>query len=92
MADFNFVGVFNAIKENNNQYYEIGSVIRKDFIEEINFEDRKIFINRIPVRMKSDNSRIVEQYDEYLYENDGNTIRAKVKDVLNVGGEYIVPL
>jgi len=92
LANINFIGLFDAVKESSNGYFDIQSVIRKDLVEEMDFEDRRIFVNRIPVRMKPDNSRIVEQYDEYLFENDGNTIQAKAKEVLNIGGEYIVPL
>ncbi|MCF7794324.1 MAG: type I-B CRISPR-associated protein Cas5b [Candidatus Cloacimonetes bacterium] len=96
IADFKYVGLFEGkSSERKNDFIEICSTIPKRLIgenEEIDFENRKIFINNIPVRMKSDNSRIVEHYDEYLFDSDGNGIRAKMGNVLKVGGEYIIPL
>ncbi|HHE37660.1 MAG TPA: type I-B CRISPR-associated protein Cas5 [Candidatus Cloacimonetes bacterium] len=96
IADFKYVGLFEGRSfETDDDFIDISSTIPKRLIgddEEIDFENRKIFINNIPVRMKSDNSRIVEHYDEYLFDSEGKNIRAKIGNVLEVGGEYIIPL
>ncbi|NQT64658.1 MAG: type I-B CRISPR-associated protein Cas5 [FCB group bacterium] len=96
IADFKFVGIFEEkTVDSNIKYHEINSVIPKRLIVEngeIDFENRKIFVNNIPVRMRSDNSRIVEQYSEYLFDSDGKPIRAFVNNIIKVGGDYIIPL
>lgn len=96
IADFKYVGLFEGKSvDTNDNFIDISSTIPKRLIgedDEIDFENRKIFINNIPVRMKSDNSRIVEHYDEYLFDSEGKNIRAKIGNVLEVGGEYILPL
>jgi len=96
LADFEFIGIFNEepVKSTDN-YQEINSIIPKKLIgemERIDFENRKIFSNNIPVRMKADNSRIVEQYDEYIFDIEGRPIRAKIDNVMNVGGDHIIPI
>ncbi|OQY02103.1 MAG: type I-B CRISPR-associated protein Cas5 [Desulfobacteraceae bacterium 4572_130] len=96
LADFKYIGFFEEEKvKSNNKFYEINSIISKRSIgknEEIDFENRKIFINNIPVRMKSNNSRIVEKYGEYLFDSDGKSIKAIVGNVTKVGKDYIVQL
>ncbi|MBL7110111.1 MAG: type I-B CRISPR-associated protein Cas5 [Candidatus Marinimicrobia bacterium] len=96
IADFEFIGFFESEEViTNREFLEINSTIPKRLIgdnDEIDFENRKIFVNNIPVRMKPDNSRIVEQYGEYLFDSDGKPIRAIVGNVEKVGGDYIIPL
>jgi CRISPR-associated protein Cas5h len=96
IADFKFVGIFESKSvETRDSFVEISSIISKRLLDEnckIDFFNRKIFLNNIPVCMKSDNSRIVIHYDDYLFDSDGNKIRAKIPNVLEVGGEYIIPL
>lgn len=96
IADFEFMGLFDSLEiENNGEFFEINSIIPKRLIgdnEQIDFTNRKIFVNNIPVRMRPDNSRIVEQYDEYLFDSDGKPIRANIKNVLKIGDNHIIPL
>lgn len=96
IADYKYVGLYEGKNvERKNDFIEISSTIPKSLIgenEEIDFENRKIFINNIPVRMKTDNSRIVEHYGEYLFDSEGDKIRAKIGNVSEVGGENIIPL
>ncbi|MEK0350386.1 MAG: type I-B CRISPR-associated protein Cas5b [Nitrosopumilus sp.] len=96
IADFEFVGLFEGKSiKSNGEFCKIHSIIPKRLIgknEQIDFEHRKIFVNNIPVRMKSDNSRIVEHYDEYLFDSDGKPIRAIVGNVMKIGDDYIIPL
>jgi len=96
LADFEYIGLFESKPfDVNGEFLEVHSIIPKKFIgenEQIDFENRKIFVCNIPVRMKSDNSRIVEQYDEYLFDSDGKPIRAIVNGIIEVGGDHIIPL
>ncbi len=96
IADFKFMGIFEGETiESNDEFWEINSIIPKKLIgenDEIEFENRKIFVNNIPVRMRTDNSRIVEQYDEYLFDSDGKPIRAIIGNITKVGEDYIIPL
>lgn len=95
LADFQFVNIIDSKPvKSNGKFLHIHSIIPKRLIgdmEIIDFENRKIFMNNIPVRMRSDNSRIVEHYGEYLFDSDGKPIRAKISNVLRVGGEHIIP-
>ncbi len=96
LADFDCLGLYEGVPfKSNGEFCEINSVIPKKLIganNQIDFENRKIFVNNIPVRMKSDNSRIVEQYDEYLFDSDGKPIRAIVGGVIQVGDDNIISL
>lgn len=94
LANFTYIGSFKGEKiSGSNEHLNIHSVIRTDLVEDIDFEGKKIFANRIPVRMKPDNSRIVEQYSEYLFESEGQPIRAKVREYTKFqNGDCIVPL
>jgi hypothetical protein len=43
--------------------------------------------------MKTDNSREVERYSEYLFDNNGQSLWAKVREYVEIGnGERIVLL
>jgi CRISPR-associated protein Cas5h len=96
LANFEFIGLFEEEEiQASGEYIEIHSIIPKRCIgemERIDFENRKIFINNIPVRMKADNTRIIEQYDEYLFDSDAQPIRAIIDGVLKIGGDHIVPI
>lgn len=96
IADFEFVGIYEGETiQTNGEFCEINSTIPKSLIgenDEIDFENRKIFVNNIPVRMRPDNSRIVEQYGEYLFDSDGKSIRAMVGNITKIGDDYIIPL
>ena len=96
LANFEYIGLFEAEQiQSNGEFHEIHSLIPKRIIgenETIDFENRKIFMNNIPVRMKTDNSRIVEQYEEYLFDSEGQPIRAIVDGILKIGGDYIIPI
>lgn len=96
LANFEFVGVFEEERlDSNGEYIDVHSIIPKRLIgemEHLDFNNRKIFMNNIPVRMKSDNSRIVEEYDEYLFDSDGQPIKAVIDGVIKIGGDHIIPI
>jgi len=77
----------------DDQFVEICSVIRKDILKEVQFEERVIYSTRIPVRMKTDGGREVERYSEYLFDNNGQNLRASVREFEELSnGERIVLL
>lgn len=96
LADFKFVGIFDAQPLSMpEEAIAIHSAIPKHAIGSdgvIRFEGRKVFANNIPVVMRPDNSRVVERYEEVLFDSDGNPIPARVDGVLNVGGDHILPI
>ncbi len=94
LADYKFVGLFNGDKRSGNQHsVEINSVIRKDLVDEISFKERVIYSTKIPVRMKPDGSRQVEQYSDYLFDTNGKNLFARVKEYYELeNGDRIVPL
>ncbi len=79
LADFRFVGVFEG-KEIKNYEGEVCTVIPKKhlgqkgiFIE----ENKKYFKEKIPIKMTTD--RVVEIYDDIIYEPEGKTISCNLK-------------
>jgi CRISPR-associated protein Cas5h len=94
LADYSYIGLFDGqTKMGDDQFVEIDSVIRKDILKEVQFEERVIYSTRIPVRMKTDGSRIVEQYSDYLFDNNGQSLWAQVKEYEEISnGERIVLL
>ncbi len=96
LANFQYIGIHEEEKITaKGDFLDVHSIIPKRMIgemERIDFTNRKIFASNIPVRMRTDNSRIVEQYDEYLFDSDGKPIRAVIDQVLKVGGDHIIPL
>lgn len=94
IADFVFLSEC-AISEklNGKEFVDIHSVIplNKDTKVDLLQYGKKYFKERIPVEMLP--GRIVTEYQEVLYEIEGKTIRAKVKDAVKLNnGDVIVPL
>jgi len=79
LADFKFVDIKN-FKEKNNKICEISSIVPLGLIKEqgIQFVNgRKYCKEIIPINMTKE--RIVENYEEILYEENGKTIYANMK-------------
>lgn len=79
LAGFNFVGVYEA-KEKQKEKVEISSVISISNLIEKGIEiqpERKYFKEKIPIKMTQE--RIVEIYEDVIYEPEGKTIRAYLK-------------
>ena len=94
LADYSYIGLFEGqTKTGEDLFVEIHSVIRKDILTEVQFEERVIYSTRIPVRMKTDRSREVERYSEYLFDNNGQSLWTKVREYEEISnGERIVLL
>jgi CRISPR-associated protein Cas5h len=79
LADFKFKGVFNAVQINDGQQSELFTPISASNLQQNDIEievNKKYFKEKMPIRMNPD--RVVEIYDDMIYEPDGKTIKAKV--------------
>lgn len=97
LADFKYVGEYDSEKIESNKFkldnegVEIqtpiieGNLIKDGFKIETN---KKYFKEKIPIKMNQE--RVVEKYDDVIFEPDGKTIKAKVKEYYRLeNGENI---
>ncbi|MCF7790693.1 MAG: type I-B CRISPR-associated protein Cas5b [Victivallales bacterium] len=78
LSNFKYLGEFDVVNK-VNEWIDLSSVIDKDIINEITFtENVKIQQCILPAIMQ--NNREVTEYKEYLYEVEGNNIKASVKN------------
>jgi CRISPR-associated protein Cas5h len=80
LAEFRFKGIFDADQISDGQLAELFTPISAINLQknEIEIEaNKKYFKEKMPIRMNPD--RVVEIYDDIIYEPDGKTIKAKVK-------------
>jgi len=78
LADFQFVGIYEA-QEIKNYEGEVCTVIPKKLLGQkgINLEEnKKYFKEKIPIKMTTD--RVVEIYDDIIYEPDAKCISGQV--------------
>lgn len=79
LANFNFIGVFNAEEITDYKEVELSSVIVEDLLIKIFPEPgKRYFKEKIPLIMNTD--RIVKRYGYVIFESQGKTIKAKVKN------------
>lgn len=80
LADFRFVAIYEA-KESHASLIEVSTPIRADNLHTGGLEiepGKKYFKEKMPIRMNPD--RVVEIYDDVIYEPEGKTITAGVKN------------
>jgi len=78
LADFNFVGLYDSEELINYEGYIYSVIpIKKLVGKGINIEaNKKYFKEKVPIKMNLD--RVVEVYEDVVYEPDGKTIKAYV--------------
>lgn len=79
LADFRFVGIYEA-EEKHNDFTELSTPIPVSNLMDNGLEieaNKKYFKEKMPIRMNPD--RVVEVYDDVIYEPDGKTIKANIK-------------
>ncbi len=79
LAVFNFIGIYEA-QEIKNSKEEINTIISMSNILDKGIEiqpDRKYFKEKIPIKMTHE--RVVEIYDDVIFELEGKTIKALLK-------------
>ncbi|MCR4424246.1 MAG: type I-B CRISPR-associated protein Cas5b [candidate division WOR-3 bacterium] len=91
LANFKFVGEFNGVIKNDNGWVDIFTPITEENLipKGIEVETGKKYIKeKIPIKMTPE--RVVEKYDEVIFEPGGQTIKARVKSYCHLdNGENI---
>lgn len=91
LADFKFVGEYESEQKSDNEFVELQTpVIESELIKNgLEIETgKKYFKEKMPIKMNQE--RIVEKYDDVIFEPDGKTIKAKVKNYYRLeNGENI---
>jgi len=91
LADWRYLGIFEAKQHSGENPIEISSVISAGNIIPNSFiieEGRKYFKERMPLAMNQE--RIIERWDEVIFEVQGKTINAKLKESYSLeNGESI---
>ncbi len=94
LADFRFIGIYGAEKiSNNDNFLELTTVFSSEQLlpEGLAIEEgKKYFKERIPVAMTSD--RVVKKYSDVIFESQGKTIKAKLKEAYRLSNGEIIAL
>jgi CRISPR-associated protein Cas5h len=77
LADYQFIGEFDAI-EKQDQFENISSVFTQNNFLEIKIDiNKKILKDKMPLKINYE--RIVDIYDEVIYEAEGKPLEVKLK-------------
>jgi len=91
LASFIYVGVYECEKITNGETAELSTPVTMDNLIEGGLEietGKKYFKEKMPIVMNQD--RVVKRYDDVIFEPDGETIKAKVKNYYRLeNGENI---
>ncbi len=80
LADFKYVGVYHAEMITSSEAAELSTTVMADNLIEDGLEiesGKKYFKEKIPIVMNQD--RVVEKYEDVIFEPDGKIIKARVK-------------
>jgi len=91
LADFKYIDEYDSEAKSDNGLVEIQTPITESKLIQNGLEiesGKKYFKEKMPIKMNQE--RIVEKYDDVIFEPDGKTIKAKVKDYYRLeNGENI---
>lgn len=91
LADFKYVGEYDSETRSDNELVEIQTPLKESELIKNGIEiesEKKYFKEKMPIKMNQE--RIVEKYDDIIFEPDGKTIKAKVKNYYRLeNGENI---
>jgi len=91
LANFNYVGIFECEEVKDSCIVELSTPIQTQNLSEDKLEiesGKKYFKEKMPIKMNQE--RIVKKYDDVIFEPDGKTIKAKVKNYCRLeNGENI---
>lgn len=77
LANYEFIGVFESREINNGDVELVTPVLSKN-LKKLEIEpERKYFKERIPIKMNPE--RVVELYEDVIFESDGKSIKASVE-------------
>jgi len=92
LADFKYVGEYDSEAKSDNELLEFQIPVMETKLIKNGLEiesGKKYFKEKMPIKMNPE--RIVEKYDDVIFEPDGKTIKAKVKDYYRLeNGENII--
>ena len=80
LADFKYVGVYSAENRTNDEAVELVTTFTADNLIANSLEveaGKKYFKEKMPIIMNQ--NRVVERYDDVIFEPDGKTIKARIK-------------
>lgn len=80
LADFKYVGEYNSEQKSDNEFVELQTpIVETNLIKNgLEIESmKKYFKEKMPIKMNPE--RIIEKYDNVIFEPDGKTIKAKVQ-------------
>ncbi len=91
LADFKYVGEYSSETKSDNGLVELQTPVMETKLIKDGLEiesGKKYFKEKMPIKMNQE--RIVEKYDDVIFEPDGKTIKAKVKNYCRLeNGENI---
>ena len=83
IANFKYVGEFDAVNLKNNDFIDVHSVIRKTDIIEIDFDfESEYLFTKIPNEINEE--RLTTEYIDIFYEKNGNPTRYKLKEYWSI--------
>ncbi|URA11173.1 type I-B CRISPR-associated protein Cas5b [Thermospira aquatica] len=80
LANFKYVGLYDSYEKTSNKAVELCTPVTVDKLIEDKIEieqNKKYFKEKIPIKMNQE--RIVEKYEDVIFESDGKTLKATVK-------------
>lgn len=80
LADFEYVGEYEAELKSDNEFVELQTPVTESNLLQNGLEiesGKKYFKEKMPIKMNPE--RIVEKYDDVIFEPEGKTTKAKVK-------------
>ncbi len=91
LADFKYVGEYGSEAKSDNELVEVQTPVMETKLVKNGLEiewGKKYFKEKMPIKMNQE--RVVEKYDDVIFEPDGQTIKAKVKNYYRLeNGENI---
>jgi len=91
LADFKYVDEYNSKLKTDNEFVEFQTPVTESKLIQNGLEiesGKKYFKEKMPIKMNPE--RVVEKYDDVIFEPDGKTIKAKVQTYFKLeNGENI---
>jgi CRISPR-associated protein Cas5h len=91
LADFKYVNEYDSEQKSDNGFVELQTPVTETNLIQNGLEiesGKKYFKEKMPIKMNPE--RIVEKYDDVIFEPDGKVIKAKVKEFYRIeNGENI---
>lgn len=90
IAEFKFISEESIFEVLENKTIEINTVIPVNLIDEIIFEDKKYFKEKIPIEMLPE--RVTVEYIDVIYEIEGKAIFCQVKKAYKLKNNDVITI